>query len=760
MDLPRDPHDALKLANDTVGVRVWGPATQPTLSLGKADIWDRRWFGERQPLITLARMRELAMADRLSEVAPEVNRTAYDLYGRYAFPCPKPGAQLILGTPFGQRATIEPDGEVGARLVVEGGGKRLSALIWVALARPLVVIECEADGLAPGDVWARVYRHTDTILPGEPVDEVNVARPPADDFDPLPPPCPWRAKDNWGVEQRFCPDSTFPEGFRFVAAARGLGVGASIELSGDQKGLGTLLWAEKEGRINHGVVKRYAPINQAPGAAATATFDAIPQRFALLGTITTSQDEPDAASGAAWGLNEAAEMGLEGLREEQARVAERSTRSEPARGSVDGETVAAAPALVLPKLRRSDGFYGDIPFCSVGSTKLCFQDAALWHADFHLNEIRAASMLTLGQFEETLPYCDMIRTLLDQACENARDTYDLPGAMYPLVHFPLRRRGVTHVNLTWEQDMGLNGLVAKPLWLAYRYSGDKQFLEQTAWPVLSQCARFCAAYATEGEDGRLHIVPTVSPEHWGLTANFERNRDCTSALTLTRYLLLAAAEAAEILAEADGETASWRAAAQRLAPYPTFETDGGAIWTDVLGAPPIEYNIPVPLTPVMWGDDVGLDSPAPVLEIAHRTLKHINVWAPHRGYLNGHIRPRLGVWEIGAKVGTENLLQSYQSIRLFPAVPPDCEIVMEHFAAEGGFNVSAVRTREGRTRDVRIRSVLGGACRVANPWPDEGVLVTGEGGREIARTQGPETHVAFATRPGEQYRLAPVGDTD
>lgn len=46
--LPRDPHQALRLQNDVVGVRLWGPATQPTLSIGKSDIWDRRWFGERQ----------------------------------------------------------------------------------------------------------------------------------------------------------------------------------------------------------------------------------------------------------------------------------------------------------------------------------------------------------------------------------------------------------------------------------------------------------------------------------------------------------------------------------------------------------------------------------------------------------------------------------------------------------------------------------------------------------------------------------------
>ena len=60
-----------RLENDIVGVRLWGPATQPTLSLGRSDIWDRRWFAERQPLITLARIRELAMAGQTQRGHPQ-----------------------------------------------------------------------------------------------------------------------------------------------------------------------------------------------------------------------------------------------------------------------------------------------------------------------------------------------------------------------------------------------------------------------------------------------------------------------------------------------------------------------------------------------------------------------------------------------------------------------------------------------------------------------------------------------------------------
>ena len=77
-----------------------------------------------------------------------------------------------------------------------------------------------------------------------------------------------------------------------------------------------------------------------------------------------------------------------------------------------------------------------------------------------------------------------------------------------------------------------------------------------------------------------------------------------------------------------GEVAEWRAAAERLAPYPMVKTTNGMGWVDVAGAPPIEYNIPVPLSPVFWGDHVGLDSPPETLALAWRTLEQIRVWEP------------------------------------------------------------------------------------------------------------------------------------
>ncbi|MBM3494154.1 MAG: hypothetical protein FJX72_07525, partial [Armatimonadetes bacterium] len=466
--LPADPFDAVRLENDVLGVRVWGPASQPTISIGRADIWDRRWFEDRQPLITAARIRELAFADRLSDVT-----TAYDLYGRYDFPCPKPGVQASLRLPFGERAIVERGSDSSVRLTVTAPGRRLVATIGVALGRPIVFVEVATEGDGTEALAVRISRHSDTILPGQPLDPTLGDATSPLDFEPLPPPRSWAEADRWGVMQTFPEEPTFPDGFRFLGAAVVRGAKPIITRQDGEKGLGTPLFSEKEGRLSHGVVKRYTPINEATGSAATATIATVPQTLALFLCLCSSQDGPDVVQAVGRELSHAARAGLPQLRRENEALRARSVRRTPARATAEGSSVVAAPTSVLPPLRKRGGYYGDVALCSVDSTKFCFQDAAIWHADFHLNEIRAESMLALGQFEDIRPYCEMIRTMLPQAVENARAVYGLPGAMYPLVAFPLKSRGVAHTSLTWEQDMGLNGLIAKPLWLWYRYTGDR-----------------------------------------------------------------------------------------------------------------------------------------------------------------------------------------------------------------------------------------------------------------------------------------------
>jgi len=303
--------------------------------------------------------------------------------------------------------------------------------------------------------------------------------------------------------------------------------------------------------------------------------------------------------------------------------------------------------------------------------------------------------------------------------------------------------------------MEMSALLAKPFWLRFQYTWDLAFLRESAYPVLREGARFYADFLKQGDDGIFHVFPTVSPEHRGITKNLEFNRDTQSSITLIRYHLRAAARAAELLDTDATEAAHWRNIADHMPAYPTVDTPDGPIFTDVAGAPPMEYNIPVPLSSVFWGDDIGLDSPPDQLELARRTLRAINVWEPHRGYLKG-VRRRLGILEPADGMALENLLQSHTGkIRVFPVVSDDFEGGFENIGAQGGFVVAATRTKAG-VEFVSITSLAGNPCTLANPWSGKQVVVTdlNNGTATSLTTDGNEFR--FNTEANHQYRITPA----
>ena len=107
----------------------------------------------------------------------------------------------------------------------------------------------------------------------------------------------------------------------------------------------------------------------------------------------------------------------------------------------------------------------------------------------------------------------------------------------------------------------------------------------------------------ESDTGKVVLSPTVSPEHWGWTPHFEKNRNCAFDIAIVRYTLEAACEAAETLGCDSDLVRRWRDAIEQLPEYPLYgETE--PVVVDVEGAPPIQYNITVPTTPVFPGDVV------------------------------------------------------------------------------------------------------------------------------------------------------------
>ena len=431
-------------------------------------------------------------------------------------------------------------------------------------------------------------------------------------------------------------------------------------------------------------------------------------------------------------------------------------------------------------------------------------DTPAWHGDYHTNyniqqTFWAAYAANHPELAE--PYDALIVSYFARARWLARTIFDCGGAYYPHVLFayepppdqctgPTRRQYIHHV---WGFTLGVAGFTVQPLWWHYKYEPDRAFLEKVAYPAVRDVATFYAEFldgCERGAGGKAVLAPSVSPEHWGWTPGFERNRNCAFDIAMARYLLEAAIEGATTLGRDAELVARWRKALGLLPPYPTTQGEKPIV-VDVADAPPITYNIPVPTTPVFPGDVVTWQSPAAEKALFARTLEGLRwngnnatiMLAVARARLSlpdtlawvhdevkARLRPnrtvtlaplgapynRLGHYteQFGTTMAvTELLLQSVGDVvRIFPAWPLERPASFRDLRAQGGFLVSAA-CRGGEVRELAITSTVGGTLRLLSPWPK---LAVRRGGAEPIPVK-PDARgiVSLGTQPGERLAFEP-----
>ncbi len=126
---------------------------------------------------------------------------------------------------------------------------------------------------------------------------------------------------------------------------------------------------------------------------------------------------------------------------------------------------------------------------------------------------------------------------------------------------------------TGEIEMSSNGFwldhifhmsnIAKSAWLQYLYSGDLDYLKETGYPVLLECARFfqnCATY--RDSNGDTYIGKYTDLERLGTARNHPFMTTCGAI-----YSMRIAAEAAELLGQDLDEAAGFRRTADDLFAY-------------------------------------------------------------------------------------------------------------------------------------------------------------------------------------------------
>ncbi|UCG49470.1 MAG: glycoside hydrolase family 95 protein, partial [Phycisphaerales bacterium] len=205
--------------------------------------------------------------------------------------------------------------------------------------------------------------------------------------------------------------------------------------------------------------------------------------------------------------------------------------------------------------------------------------AAPWNADYHINiniqmNYWPAEVCNLSECHE--PFFRLTEALVPAGRKTARDVYNCRGFV------------AHHTTDAWlhTSPFGSVGYGMWPMGAAwctqhfmehYRFTGDREFLRQRAWPILKEAGLFLVDWLVEHpKTGRLVSGPSNSPENRfvapdGKTVNLSMGPSMDQQIIWDTFSNLI--EAAEILGIEDDFVARVTAAREKLA-MPQVGADG------------------------------------------------------------------------------------------------------------------------------------------------------------------------------------------
>ena len=293
------------------------------------------------------------------------------------------------------------------------------------------------------------------------------------------------------------------------------------------------------------------------------------------------------------------------------------------------------------------------------------------------------------------------------------------------------------------------------VWLHYRMSMDEDLLRETLHPVLRRAVSYYLHFLEEGQDGRLHLPRTYSPE-------YKTGPDCNYDLALLRWGAQALLRITKRLGLEDPLASEWRHIVDTLTDFPEGE-QGFLIARDLpldsshrhyshllMVYPLYEVNVEQPdgemrirrsldhwhsFPDALFGYSfTGGASISAAIGDSERALEYLNA-------LKRFIEPNTMYREAGPVIETplsaaqsihDMLLQSWDAadgplIRVFPATPEAWgDVVFHRWRAEGGFLLSAARCA-GKTAWVAVTSLAGEPCRVRADFTGPPRLLAGGG---------------------------------
>jgi len=196
-----------------------------------------------------------------------------------------------------------------------------------------------------------------------------------------------------------------------------------------------------------------------------------------------------------------------------------------------------------------------------------------WTDDFHLdiNTQQNYWLCEVGNLSECYaPLATLVEGLRVSGAKTAREMYDAEGWV---AHVVTNAWGYSAPGwgLGWGMFVTGGVWIALHLWEHFRFTGDRAFLRDTAYPVLRDASRFFLSYMVEHPTKKWLVTgPSKSPENWFVAP--DTGKPCSDSMgatcdrVLVYSLLSASIQASEALDLDETLRARMLAARDRLPP--------------------------------------------------------------------------------------------------------------------------------------------------------------------------------------------------